>query len=502
MKKFLSILLVIALAASLVVSASAEGAGYVLKTSDHGNENGFFRIDYGTAPSSWESYTVEFDFKWISNTLISTCKDYVIFSAFDGTAYNGGMIQCTGGKVQVTQVAGNKVYADDFQMEANTWYNFKLTWDADANLSITVDGTLLSFGGNTKLTPNATTLNQYFGYCGDLSGGFSGDKTGAGSCVYGEGNYDGVGYWDNIKAMDGDKVLYESDIEADAAEAEKVFNRMGATTIGTTYPIAVNQITFWSLVEVFPFRYDPAADSEHKYCIVPTYYDLQGGCVRLATGAQPEGDNWSLFFDIYMQSYKPDIGADKWGGKGFTVMNSYDGKAYTGAAITADAGIVSINKVPTEFKFEPNTWYTFEIRYEGATADVFVNGTAIAEDVACTNAPSKKDIGFFGDLSGSEHNGCAWYDNFKIVENGKDVWTLDFESEAQRDQSDTTLWVTVTSSTEIATDIVSLDPWTEPEVEDKEEDKEEVPPTGDNMIAFAILGTVALAGVAIASKKR
>ena len=96
MKKFLSLLLVAILAISLVVPASAEGAGYVLKTSDHGNENGFFRIDYGEVPASWDKYVVEFDFKWISNTLISTCKDYVIFSAFDGKAYNGGMVQATG----------------------------------------------------------------------------------------------------------------------------------------------------------------------------------------------------------------------------------------------------------------------------------------------------------------------------------------------------------------------------------------------------------------------
>ena len=234
MKKFLSILLVAVLAISLVVPASAEGAGYVLKTSDHGNENGFFRIDYGEVPASWDTYVVEFDFKWISNTLISTCKDYVIFSAFDGKAYNGGMVQATGNKLQVTQVAEGTVFADDFDFKANTWYRFKLTWDKDAMLSISVDGTALKFGGADKLTPKATTLNQYFGYCGDLSGGNSADKTGAAACVYGEGNYDGVGYWDNIKVMSGDKVLYESDIEADAAEAEKVFNRMGTTTIGTS----------------------------------------------------------------------------------------------------------------------------------------------------------------------------------------------------------------------------------------------------------------------------
>jgi len=180
-----------------------------------------------------------------------------------------------------------------------------------------------------------------------------------------------------------------------------------------------------------------------------------------------------------------------------TVKNGTVGRVFLGAYPSTGGGKAG----PDNAKVEVGN-VALNI-YGGKINEIFYHGLQYAyespDDSSIPNffgAPKNITINLFGDAAKTIYDEAAKTSQYDpaapVTVNNKaatDAYEILGEKVEEEDKED--------GKTED-----KEDDKTEDKEDDKTEDKEQSPTTSDNMVAFAILGTVALAGVAFASKKR
>ncbi|MEA4833070.1 MAG: hypothetical protein VB118_10715 [Oscillospiraceae bacterium] len=497
MKKLIAIILALTLAVAIAIPSAvlaeevkANAGGTILQCGMYRTRSGFFRIEMPSAPSSW-NYSVKFDFKYSS---VATPNDLVVYSSYDGTAYEGGRINLKGDKLNFDLVAEGKVEADNLALTADAWHSFELIYTEGPKVSLKVDGAAVTFGGNAQLTPSSTTLSKYIGFIGDLSNQGTNDQPGTAPCLAGAGYYDGFGFWDNFVLTEGSTEKYSIDFESEDANKAVTLYPVDRTIVNTSGYVT--------------------EEGDHATVVNNAKPEGQNGHVRINIATQPKGDDWSLGFDFRIPSYVPDAGLEA-GLSGYWMYQAYNGTtAYEGPRFCIKGYQLYYLDGGTEvgafenFTFVMGTWNHFEIKYmSGNKFSLIADGTPLTingeSEFTASTAPRKDVIGFIGDTSGSTHDGSGQYDNFVVTENGAIVWQNNFSYDALRTVGTAGLLsqYTNTEFINIGGDEENLAPATE-EPSDDGDDTETPVKTGDNGIIFALVALVSAAGAITVAKKR